>query len=258
MGASLVESSLYHRTVEHVVSAVEAAPLSDDPFPHVVVRGFFPTDVYAEILRLFPPEANYETFSYEKHLDTKGQSNRHVFYLMNSRLQNLPAEHRELWLAVRCALQSTALKDAIFAKLSAGLAYRYGCRPDAVPSLPGYALPEVFRETASYRIKPHPDTRRKVVTMQIALPEDNAQESLGTEFYRRSLRPGAWLREPVGFDIVKTMPFLPNTSYAFVVLNGVLLKSWHGRSTLGPMCGPRNSILNIWYDNVKATQREAA
>jgi hypothetical protein len=109
----------------------------------------------------------------------------------------------------------------------------------------------LYRETAGYSIKPHPDTRKKVVTMQIALPRDESQQHLGTEFYSRSLKPAAWLRTPKGFDIVKTTPFLPNTAYAFVVLNTMRLKSWHGRSTLSDNWGVRDSILNIWYDKAQ-------
>jgi hypothetical protein len=43
------------------------------------------------------------------------------------------------------------------------------------------------------------------------------------------------------------MDFLPNTAYAFSVLNTFRLKSWHGRSTIPASLGERNSILNIWY-----------
>ena len=91
--------------------------------------------------------------------------------------------------------------------------------------------------------------------MQIALPTDRSQKDLGTEFYRRAIRPSSWLREPRGFDIAKRMPFLPNAAFAFVVLNGIGLKSWHGRTMIeGQETGEgtaRRSILNIWYDNVE-------
>ena len=65
------------------------------------------------------------------------------------------------------------------------------------------------------------------------------------------MNPRAWLREPRGFDIVKTTPFLPNTAYAFSVLNTFTLKSWHGRTAIPGHCGERNSLLNIWYENAE-------
>ncbi len=114
--------------------------------------------------------------------------------------------------------------------------------------LEGYALPELFREFASYRIKPHPDTRRKVVTMQISLPRDDfSHPQFGTEFYRRSLNLLHLMREPNGFEIVKCTPYVRNSAYAFTVLNKITWKSWHGRSTLPAANIVRNTILNIWY-----------
>jgi hypothetical protein len=84
--------------------------------------------------------------------------------------------------------------------------------------------------------------------MQIALAIDEQQESLGTQFYRRSYNPLSLLREPRGFEVVKVAPFLPNAAYAFVVLNTLSLKSWHGRTTLPSLPGGRNTILNIWHE----------
>jgi hypothetical protein len=85
--------------------------------------------------------------------------------------------------------------------------------------------------------------------MQISLAADAEHPHFGTEFYRRSLQPGHWLREPRGFEVVKTMPYVPNAAYAFVVLNSLRLKSWHGRSTLASSGeAVRVTILNIWYE----------
>ncbi|REK17508.1 MAG: hypothetical protein DWQ37_05975 [Planctomycetota bacterium] len=234
------------RALTHMLAAVAATPAQSRPFPHVFIEGLFPADLYEEMLAWLPEPELYEAFSYEKHA-TDGQSNRGCFKMTRESLSRLPERGRWLWQGVRDALGSPEFKSAVFDRLSEGLAYRFGVSREEAACTPGYALPELFRETTGYRIKPHPDTRRKLVTMQIALAQNDRQQQVGTEFYSRSLNPMAMLREPRGFDVVKRMPFLPNVAYAFVVINTLRLRSWHGRTTLEGPCGVRNTILNIWY-----------
>jgi hypothetical protein len=239
------------RISSHMVAAVKAAPAEREPFPHAIFPNFFPADVYDDLLEFLPKNDQYESFAYEKHHANDGSSNRLRFRMHNEWLDRLSGSQRTFWYAVRQALGSQTLKEAIYDKMRVGLAFRFGVPEGQVNSIRGYALPEMFRELASYRIKPHPDTRRKVVTMQISLPPDASQRSLGTEFYKRSVNPLNMLREPRGFEIVKTTPYVPNSAYCFAVLNNVTWKSWHGRSTLPSQCGVRNSILNIWYQNAE-------
>lgn len=237
--------------LSHMVDAVHAAPFSDDPFPHFTTRGFMPADAYAQLLELLPQDEHYAPFAYHKHQSQDGSSNRKHFELTRDSIAQLTSREQMFWYAVRNAFGSRQLKEAVFSKLSFGLALRYGVPSHEAPQLDGFPLPELFRETEGYTIKPHPDTRKKVVTMQFAMPSDDSQVSLGTEFYKRSLHPAAWLREPRGFDIVKQMEFLPNTVYAFAVLNTVTLRSWHGKSKLIAQQGTRNSLLNLWYEKVE-------
>lgn len=233
----------------HLIEVIDAVELQREPFPHVSAEGFLPHEVFAELLDRLPPPEVYEPFSYDKHKSEKGESTRHCLPMKNATLGKLAEDDRRFWLTVRSVLGSVELKQAIYAKLAPGLAYRYGVPEQEAAELPGFASPDLFHETSGYQIKPHPDTRRKVVTMQIALPNDRSREDLGTEFYRRSLNPASWLREPRGFDLVRSMPFVPNAFYAFTVLNTVRLKSWHGRTTVRDDAGPRDSILNIWYED---------
>lgn len=241
--------------LEHMLGVVADARVESYPFPHFIVEGFLPDNLYRELLAALPDPRLYKAFGYEKHA-TDGVSNRGRFVLAGSNLDNLLGRQRSLWLAVRDALGSPELKSAVFGRLSHGLAYRFGISPEAAASTPGYPKPELFRETAGYRIKPHPDTRRKLVTMQIALAADDSQRDIGTQFYRRSYNPLAMFREPRGFDVYKRAPFLPNVAYAFVVINKLWLKSWHGRTTLAGDTGVRNTILNIWYARAKDGNQE--
>jgi hypothetical protein len=114
----------------------------------------------------------------------------------------------------------------------------------------------IYCESDGYRIAPQPDTTEKIVTMQFAFPEDESQPEIGTEFYQRSMNPLHLLREPRGFVVAKTMPFLPNRAYAFSVVNTVGLKSWHGRCTIRPVSGLRKSLLHIWYTKPDQTHAD--
>lgn len=249
MNGLLSRCDVFQRCCDHMVQAVQQAEFSDDPFPHFLVQSFFPREIYEQIERLLPARESYVPFEYS---GTEPQTAARWRCDLKARsLAQLTPEVREFWLAIRDALGCQALKRAVFQKLAPGLAYRYGVRREAAADLPGYPLPALFREQLGYRIKPHPDTRKKVVTMQIALPVDDSQQHIGTQFYRRSPSPLSLLREPRGFEIVKTAPFLPNAAYAFVVLNTLGRKSWHGRTTLAQQDGIRNSILNIYHEKAE-------
>src|SRR5436190_562347 len=85
--------------------------------------------------------------------------------------------------------------------------------------------PELYRETEGFEIPPHPDTRRKVVTMHLYWPADHSQIDLGTALFRHRLFAwplSSWQRR---FQKVKQFPFQPNSGYAFVVNNTLTKKS---------------------------------
>jgi hypothetical protein len=244
------------RTVAHMVEVVGSTPFEQEPFPHFIAHGIFPAEVYREMLASFPERSLYENFKPKKpkrftlSKRLKGwrlwTGERGRFELTNASIDRLEGRQRSLWLGVRDALGAPEFKEAVFDRLREGLAFRARAGED-VAKLPAYPLPELFRETSGYKIKPHPDTPRKVVTMQIALPADGGRPDLGTQFYRRSLNPLHLVREPRGFKVAKQVPFLPNVAYAFVVLNTGKLKSWHGRTMIEGEVGERNTILNLWY-----------
>ena len=49
-----------------------------------------------------------------------------------------------------------------------------------------YPQPVLYADFDGYAIKPHPDTRRKVLTIMIYMPEDESQRELGTTVYKIS------------------------------------------------------------------------
>lgn len=228
--------------IDHIVQRLLAAEPQSDPFSHVYVTELLPPDFYRELISGFPEQRRYVDCGKRHHVN--GGSTRLQLPLTDRHLNAWREPQAELWRMLRDALCSYEVQQAVFHTLREGLAYRYRITEDAVRGLKGYPTPTLFRETEGYAIAPHPDTRKKMVTMQLALPESDQQQDLGTSLYRRSLTQ---LRKyPRGFVQAKQFPFLPNTAYAFVVLNHLGKKSWHGRAPLQSEQGVRNTLLNIY------------
>jgi hypothetical protein len=232
------------RALEHILSRVAATPAIDEPFSHIFLEDLFPQDVYERLLAALPDPEIYDTAAERYRGDTGFV--RRQYALTTASVDKIPDQ--DVWRGVAAALTAPELKGAMFARLATDLAYRYGIPVAEVADLKGFSRPTLYRETDGFEIKPHPDTRRKVVTMHLYLPADETQLGLGTGLYRRKV-----LAPPAGpwrwrFEKVKQFPFKPNSAYAFAVNNTVMKKSWHGRERLPAGSGVRNTLLNTFYE----------
>jgi hypothetical protein len=234
------------RVLEHLVGRIADTPALDDPFGHFYLTDVLQADVYAQLLAHFPDPGRYVPAA-ERHYKSDGGFVRSQLPLTVGVLDTLPSAGRELWRGLAAALTDPALKRAVFTRLAPDLAYRYAVPLDQAGDLPGFSRPTLYREIDGFEIPPHPDTRKKVVTMHLYLPADLSQVGLGTALYRRrplALPVGPWPRR---FARVKQFEFRPNSGYAFVVNNTLLKKSWHGRERLPAGAGVRNTLLNTFY-----------
>jgi hypothetical protein len=235
-------SNLADELIVQAVASIEAADHFSFPYPHIVFRNFFPGAFYRDLVRNVPTEG-YDPIT--------ATGSRMALRLYGDSVEKIEPNLRASWKAVSAMLTSKQLETAIRIKLNDGLKIR--ARGDKVPGaddLKLVAKPVVYRDRDGYQIKPHPDTRKKIVTMQLYCPADASQEALGTTLYRASLKGlfhvGSCCLEPV-----KTIPFLPNVGYAFVVLKAYhspTKMSWHGRPAIKTE-QPRISILNTFYVN---------
>jgi hypothetical protein len=240
--AAATPSDLADELTAHAVASIEAADHFSFPFPHIVFRNFFPADFYRDLIRSVPTEG-YDPIT--------GTGTRVALRLYGENLERIDPALRAAWAAVSTVLTSKEVEWAIRNRLHDGLEIRArGDKVAGADDLKLVAKPVVYRDRDGYRIKPHPDTRKKVVTMQLYCPADISQEALGTTLYRLSLKGlfhvGSYCLEPV-----KTIPFLPNVGYAFVVLkayHSLTKMSWHGRPPI-KTDRPRISILSTFYVN---------
>ena len=235
--AKAVVSDLTDELIAQAVGSIEAADYSARPFPHIFFRNFFPADFYRDLVRNIPTQG-YDPIT--------GTGTRMALRLYGENVEKIDPELREMWAAASAMLTSKEVEDAIRVKLHDGLEIRArGDKAAGAHDLKLVAKPVVYRDSDGYQIKPHPDTRKKVVTMQLYCPADNSQEALGTTLYKASLKGllhvGSYCLEPV-----KTIPFLPNVGYAFVVLkayHSLSKMSWHGRPPIATSYAARARTL---------------
>jgi hypothetical protein len=211
------------------------------PYPLIRFQNFFPSDFYARLLRRFP--------DVDRFAGLNGDGTRREYALYDERSDPGSEDGREIWDIVRRVLSSPEVASALREKLDEGFRIRARRSGESWP-VPMHPRPVLYTDLNGYAIKPHPDTRRKVLTMQIYLPQDDSQRQLGTAIYKVSPM-GVFAWKSYGLVKDRTVPFLPNSGYAFVVIHpahSLLRSSWHGREAISvPVERPRLSILNTYY-----------
>lgn len=228
--------------IDQAVSSIDAADCFSEPFPHIFFRNFFPHEFYTQMLKAFPRDG-YSSIA--------RNGTRLELPLYDGHIEKIDRGLRDIWRAVSEALTSREVEGAIRRQLRTGLEIRaHGDRVAGPDALNMAARPVLYMDKDGYKINPHPDTRKKVVTMQLYCPADDSQRELGTTLYQASLK-GLLHVGSYGLEPVKTFPFLPNVGYAFVVLkahHSLSGMSWHGRPTIKTTSDqPRLSILNTYY-----------
>ena len=238
---AVAPDTLYDTIVGHGVRAILNGAATLKPFPHLVFPGFFPEDVYRRLLKSWP--------DLDRYVDLNGARTRKQYTLWDQRVEAGDPERTALWRTVSDALSAPEIQAALRERLKKGLEMRSKGSGDGWP-VPMYPQPVLYADFDGYAIKPHPDTRRKVLTMLIYMPEDESQRELGTTVYKISPM-GVFAWKTYGLVKEKTTAFLPNAGFAFAVIHpahSLLHASWHGRETISlDNAKPRMTLLNTWY-----------
>ena len=214
--------------VGDITRAVRSAPLRLRPFPHLRLSRVFGEEDYLNLRRLLPRDDHFVELRHKDARRPDGTFTRLEFRLTGERLAGLDPDRRRFWSELAATLQRADVARAFAARLAdldCDLSLEKGSilRPSLVRDLPGYF------------IRPHQDVPSKLLTAQIYLPPGNRQSDLGTHFYRCG--------DAGRLEIDSTVPYLPNSGYAFPVTEG----SWHGVDPIPPGAPPRDSLMLVWY-----------
>jgi hypothetical protein len=231
---SNMEKRDVNRTIEYMVSSVNAARQGTAPFYHLQFSEFLPPDLYSEMLEKMPVRDDYRLMSgrTKSTRTNDGDGTRIKLDLFPEFVRHLPGAKREIWRHIGEAIRSPKVRDAFIQRLAPGLERRFG---PTYPKVGMYPIPILTRDRPGYKIGIHPDTHWKGMTIQIYLPPDDSIKHVGTVFHRRT--------SGKTYERSSQMSFLPNSGYAFAVDKD----TYHSVDTVGPEVKVRDSILLTYF-----------
>jgi hypothetical protein len=223
------------------------APLRPFPYPHIYVPEVFPPDFYAELQRRLPhPDA---MIPIEQARPVKGYKERFVMDI-GGPMETLTEEQRAFWSGLAGWLLSGRFRQVMLSRFKPYVEQRF----QGAQGLEFREESLLIEDITNYALGPHTDAPSKVISVLFYLPKDDSQSHMGTSIYMPKNVgrgcPGGPHYGYEGFDRVATMPFRPNSMFAFVKSDW----SFHG---VEPVTDPDVRRWLLLYD-IKVRQTQPA
>ena len=198
--------------------------VSHFPFPHMYISNIFTDTFYAEIINHLPKFNQLRTIDEVR--PTKGFKERFALNLDDESLNALNDKEKLFWSNFRKQFLSGGLKNFLLTKkFSAYIEARF---PN-FKELNFYDELLLINDTLNFKLGPHTDAPRKVMSFLFYLPKDESQIKLGTSIYvpkDLSFHCSGAVSHHSHDDFINihTNNFLPNSVFAFIKTNN----SFHG------------------------------
>jgi hypothetical protein len=230
----------------YVLYQIANAPILYFPFPHIVVRDVFPADYYETLRSHLPPKDDFKTLRALKRVGDAYPDTRLVLPLARENLQDMASPFRGFWQGVAEWMRGGYFTQVVLSKFGDILVQRLGDLK--VRRFSNEAL--LVQDYTTYALGPHTDKPQKVLSLLFYLPADDSRPHLGTSIYLPTDRNFTCTGGPHypfdQFQRICTMPYLPNTLFAFVKTND----SFHGVEPIADLDVRRDLLLyDIMVEN---------
>lgn len=206
-----------------VLYKIANAPVSSFPFPHIYVRDVFPPDFYRELRAHLPPREAFHSLNELGRVAGAYPDTRLVMPLTPEKIGGLPEPYRGFWDALARWLLG-GFGQTMLDKFAPFLDWRFG---DA-RRRQYYDEALLVQDYTTYSLGPHTDSPSKVLSFLFYLPADDSLAHLGTSIYVPKDPNFTCFGGPhypfERFLRMATMPYVPNTLFAFVKTHN----SFHG------------------------------
>ncbi|MCE3000874.1 MAG: hypothetical protein ACK59Y_11145 [Betaproteobacteria bacterium] len=207
----------------HLAYKVGNAQINLFPYPHFYLENVFPDSFYAELRRNLPDPA--VMIPIEKARNVTGYKERFVLDMSQKSLSTLPDGKKAFW---------TEMHNWLVVKGNFGSLLSQKFRPFIEQRFAGRENMEFYSESllvediTNYKLGPHTDSPRKVITVLFYLPPDLSQAHMGTSIYLPKDPSFTCAGGPhyphEGFMRLHTNPFVPNSMFVFLKTEN----SFHG------------------------------
>lgn len=208
----------------HVTYKVANAPIKPFPYPHIYLQDVFPPDFYRELRAHLPPAEAYQDLKALNRVGAGYPDTRLVMVVTPENVQALPEPSRSFWNATAQWLLGGAFGQMMTSKFAEFLEQRFG----DLRQTRFYDEALLVQDYTTYSLGPHTDSPAKVLSFLFYLPPDDSLAHLGTSIYVPKdpgfTCPGGPHHGFEKFDRMATMPYLPNTLFAFLKTDN----SFHG------------------------------
>ncbi len=216
------ELATIYSTVKHeFLYNILNAPILPYPFPHVYIENVWPQGFYEKILNALPHIDHYTALNeVGERNNIKINPNRFVFEPNAENVGKLEGESKEVLGAIaQDILKDSFVIKTILQKFSSFFSDKVG----------NILLDRLFvKDLKGYKIGPHTDSPRRLLSMLFYLPKDDKYKHTGTSLYIPKERGFTceggphYVFEP--FDRVKTFEYKPNSALIFIKSD----RSFHG------------------------------
>ena len=186
------------------------------PYPHMLVHDIFPADFYSDLRRNLPPASAYKSLKAMGRVGSAYPDERVVLPLTPPEVAALDEPYRSFWDQTARWLLGGSFGHILLHKFAPLLGQRF--KDLATMEFDHEAL--VVQDRTNYRLGPHTDTPSKVLSLLFYLPADDSRPHLGTSMYLPSdpsfTCDGNNHYGFEGFQRLLTMPYVPNTLFAFM------------------------------------------
>lgn len=226
----------------HVLRRLHETPVDADPFPHCVVPGILPDDLYAGAVAHWPVTEELRL------LQPGDLPLRFQAVIDDKWLATQPPERAAVWREVRDALFNPDVVELMsdrFPQIREKL--KWTGRP---PML----VARIIEDHAGHAMLPHTDMEATLFSMLVympeaGLPEDGGAPPLGTALYRPrdpEFRGRGFDRYPrEDFELVGHAPYRPNHLLTYSPSD----RSFHGVEPVAPPCVRRLLIFFAIIDS---------